>query len=205
MSVVSSIWGISATKGALLKARRELEFTERGKEILELKRDRLAGEINTLLPKLRERNKLEERILGLYEDFKVILMLYGVDSLISYSKALTEPKVKFLPKSIIGVLVPYIKIEREASIENISDPLIQIFSKKLSKLFKELLDLAVAEVKVERLALEMMDTNRKVNALEKIIIPQYKELIRYLEERILEEELQEFVRTKYIATKGKMR
>ena len=43
-----------------------------------------------------------------------------------------------------------------------------------------------------------MDTNRKVNALEKVVIPSYKATIRYIEARLSEEALQEFFVTKRV-------
>jgi vacuolar-type H+-ATPase subunit D/Vma8 len=49
---------------------------------------------------------------------------------------------------------------------------------------------------VERLATELMNTNRKVNALEKVVIPRYKATIRYIEEKLNEQALQEFFVTK---------
>ncbi len=199
-----SLQRISATKGALLRAKEQFRFIQKGKEILEMKRDRLAGEINALLPKLRERSTIERETMEIYEEYKNLLLIYGYDELLSYAKAVGGMETKFLVKSIMGVLEPHIQITTDPNLENISDPALQAFCKRFYELFKKLLDHAIAEAKVERIALELMDTNRKVNALEKIVIPRFQELIRYIEERIMEDELQEFVRTKYVATRGKM-
>lgn len=197
-----SLQRVSATKGALLRAKEQYRFIQKGKEILEMKRDRLAGEINASLPKIRERNKLELEILNIYNEYKNLLMSYGYDELFSYAKAVGSILTKFLVKSIMGVLEPEVKITSEPKFENISDPALQAFCRKFYSIFRKILELGVVEAKVERVALELMDTNRKVNALEKIVIPRFQELIRYIEERIMEDELQEFVRTKYIATRG---
>jgi vacuolar-type H+-ATPase subunit D/Vma8 len=43
-----------------------------------------------------------------------------------------------------------------------------------------------------------MMTNRKVNALERVLIPQTIELIRYIDGRLEEEALEEFFRAKRV-------
>jgi vacuolar-type H+-ATPase subunit D/Vma8 len=43
-----------------------------------------------------------------------------------------------------------------------------------------------------------MSTNRKVNALEQIVIPSIANTIRYIEGRLYEEMLEEFIRTKHV-------
>jgi len=191
----------SATKGALQRVKEQYRFIQKSKEILEMKRDRLAGEINASLPKMRERKKIEQEIMEIYEEYKRLLMAYGSEELSSYSKAIGKLEVKFLVRSLMGVPEPDIKIISDLKFQNISDPALQSFCIRFYKLFKKLLNLALVETRVEKLALELMDTNRKVNALEKIVVPQFQELIRYMEERIMEDELQEFVRIKYIVTK----
>ncbi len=191
----------SVTKGALQRVKEQYRFIQKGKEILEMKRDRLAGEINALLPKMRERKKIEQEIMEIYKEYKSLLMAYGSEELSSYSKAIGKLEVKFLVRSLMGVPEPDIKIISDPKFQNISDPALQSFCIRFYRLFKKLLSLAVVETRVEKLALELMDTNRKVNALEKIVVPQFQELIRYMEERIMEDELQEFVRIKYIVTK----
>ncbi|MCD6155073.1 MAG: V-type ATP synthase subunit D [Candidatus Verstraetearchaeota archaeon] len=191
----------SATKGALQRVKEQYRFIQKSKEILEMKRDRLAGEINASLPKMHERKKIEQEIMEIYEEYKRLLMAYGSEELSSYSKAIGKLEVKFLVRSLMGVPEPDIKIISDLKFQNISDPALQSFCIRFYKLFKKLLNLALVETRVEKLALELMDTNRKVNALEKIVVPQFQELIRYMEERIMEDELQEFVRIKYIVTK----
>jgi len=191
----------SATKGALQRVKEQYRFIQKSKEILEMKRDRLAGEINASLPKMHERKKIEQEIMEIYEEYKRLLMAYGSEELSSYSKAIGKLEVKFLVRSLMGVPEPDIKIISDLKFQNISDPALQSFCIRFYKLFKKLLNLALVETRVEKLALELMDTNRKVNALEKIVVPQFQKLIRYMEERIMEDELQEFVRIKYIVTK----
>jgi V/A-type H+-transporting ATPase subunit D len=71
-------------------------------------------------------------------------------------------------------------------------------AERLSSLTKELLDIAEAEGRIEIIAQELMMTNRKVNALEMVIIPKLVETIRYIDGRLEEETLEEFFRAKRV-------
>jgi V/A-type H+-transporting ATPase subunit D len=191
---------VSATKGALLKARQQYQFIVKGKEILEMKRDRLAGDINQSLPAIRRRAELEEELIRVYEDAKRLIATIGYDEAASYAKAIKPMKTKLLVKSIMGVPEPIVKITEEPRLEAALNPYIQDLARRLLASFLKLLEVTQVEAKVEREALELMSVNRKVNALEKILIPKFQDLIRYIEERIIEEELEEFVKNKYIFT-----
>ena len=197
---MSILGRVSATKGALLRARQQYSFILKGKEILEMKRDRLAGDINQSLPVIRKRAELEEQLIKLYEEAKKIIATIGYQEVTSYAKAIPPVKSKLLIKSIMGVPEPIVKLKGKVNVDAALNPYIQKLSRSLLEVFNELLNVTQVEAKVEREALELMSVNRKVNALEKILIPAYEELIRYIEERITEEELEEFVKTKYIIT-----
>jgi V/A-type H+-transporting ATPase subunit D len=58
--------------------------------------------------------------------------------------------------------------------------------------------MATVEASVERIAHELLTLNRKVNALEKVVIPAYSEQIRYIEDLLFDEDLEEFSRVKHI-------
>jgi V/A-type H+-transporting ATPase subunit D len=73
-------------------------------------------------------------------------------------------------------------------------------AEKQLTLIDELLNVAQIEASVERIANELMKVNRKVNALEKVIIPTYLKQIRYIEDSLFDEELEDFARIKHIQT-----
>ena len=54
------------------------------------------------------------------------------------------------------------------------------------------------EERVERIAQELGTTNRKVNALENFVIPDMKAIIKFIEDKLDEESMEELVRTKLI-------
>jgi len=197
--------GVSATRGTLLAVRQQLKFIVKGKEILEMKRDRIAGELNQLLPEVRKRISIEDKFMDAYKSFVNALIKVGIDEFRNNAKVLNYADVKLIRKLVMGVEEYDINMVSEANINAIPNPVVQDVAKKLYSAFKEMVKLAETENKIEALALDLMNTARKVNALEKIVIPMYEELVRYIEERLMEDMLEEFVRTKYVVTHKEMR
>jgi len=197
--------GVSATRGTLLAVRQQLKFIIKGKEILEMKRDRIAGELNQLLPEVRKRISIEDKFMDAYKSFVNALIKVGIDEFRNNAKVLNYTDVKLIRKLVMGVEEYDIDMVSEANINAIPNPVVQDVAKKLYSAFKDMVKLAETENKIEALALDLMNTARKVNALEKIVIPMYEDLVRYIEERLMEDMLEEFVRTKYVVTHKEMR
>jgi V/A-type H+-transporting ATPase subunit D len=98
----------------------------------------------------------------------------------------------------MGVLVPEIVAGKKPIIASITNASSCAAADKLSALIGELFEIAEAEGRIESIAQELMMTNRKVNALERVRIPQTIELIRYIDGRLEEETLEEFFRAKRV-------
>ncbi len=193
-----SMGRVAATKGVLQRLREQLRFIEKGKNVLKMKRDQLAGEINKLLPEIRRRKEVEGLFNDAYASLKYAYTLLGYDKVESASKAVELIEVRALPTSVMGVIMPDVEIIKKPDPRQV--PLTTLFfvAEKLNKAVEEVIKLAVLEAKIEQLSRELMDTNRKVNALEKVVIPAYQSLIRYIEDRLNEEALEEFFITKHV-------
>lgn len=190
--------GVSASPGVLLALREQLDFIVKGKEILEMKRDRLAGEINRLLGEVKVRNDME-RVLGdAYKLLIQVLMRKGYKNLRTMAKSVGYMDLKYSTEMVMGINLVRLDINKGIDYTAFYDPLVQALVKKFNEAFKYMIRTAEIENNIEMLALELMSTSRKVNSLEKIVIPQYRETIRYVEERLMEDALEEFVRTKHI-------
>ncbi len=187
---------VAATKGTLQKAREQLEFIERGKDVLKMKRDQLAGELNKLLGELGQRSKIEKLFIEAYDSVGYAYAVLGYDSFASAASAVDTIEVRAVPTSMMGVVMPEVELTKKTSVDQVPSPTMMKAVAKLSGAVEKAIELAVLEAKVERLALELMSTNRKVNALEKVVIPRYKAMIRYIEEKLSEQALQEFFVTK---------
>jgi H(+)-transporting ATP synthase subunit D len=195
---VSAAGRAAVSRGILLRLREQLEFTKKGQELLKMKRDHLASETNKLLSKLAERNELDRQIMEVYDNLKTAYLNIGFSNLDSQAATVNEMGVRVRPRSIMGVIVPEVIIEKKADIGSISSPSAYKAASKLNGIMEKLIQLAEAESRLESIAHELMMTNRKVNSLERVLIPGFIELIRYVEGRLEEESLEEFFRAKCV-------
>jgi len=195
---MSSLMGVSASRGALLEVRKQLQFIRKSTQILEMKRDKVASELNRLLPLLKGREEIESRFANVYRKFIRVLIDQGYEEFRSSSMVVNKIETRLQRRLIMGIEEYDVELVSPPNVEAIPNPAIKELAIEFHKVFMELLEMSVVENKIEALAYDLMNTARKVNALQKIIIPSYEELIKYIEERIMEEELSEFVRTKFI-------
>lgn len=189
---------ITATRGDLLKLRTSLKFIQSAMNVLKMKRDRLAAELNSLLHELSHRRKVEEQLGGIFTDLKVALVTLGYSNVFSEASSVPKMKVELNTISIMGVVVPKVMAKEKPSIASIENLGLYEVAKKQVTLIDELLSVAQTEASIERIACELMKINRKVNALEKVIIPTYLNQIRYVENVLFDEELEDFARIKHV-------
>ncbi len=189
---------ITATRGTLLRLRTTLRFIQSATDVLKMKRDRIAAELNGLLPQLSHRRKAEEQLIEIYTDLKIALATLGYSTVFSEALGVPKMKVEFNIISIIGAMVPKVAITEKSPIGSIQNLSLYKVAEKQRALIDELLTMARIETSIERIAYELMKVNRKVNALEKVIIPTYLNQIRYIEDVLFDEELEDFARIKHI-------
>jgi V/A-type H+-transporting ATPase subunit D len=189
---------VSATKGALQRLREQIKFTEKSKDILKMKRDQLAGEINRLLHEIQRRKEIEKMFSEAYESVKYAYAVEGYDEVSSIANATDLLEVRANPVSVMNVLMPEVEVVRKGGSKQIPSITVFVPAEKLNKAIEEAISLAVVEAKIEQLAGELMETNRKVNALEKVIMPRYISQAKYIEDRLIEEDLEEFSIMKHV-------
>jgi H(+)-transporting ATP synthase subunit D len=188
----------AVSRGILLRLREQLEFTKKGQELLKMKRDHLASETNKLLSKVAERNELDRRLMEAYESLKAAYLSLGYTGLQSQAAAVDKMEIRVRPRSIMGVMVPEVLIEKKANTNSVSSSSASQAAVELNNLMEDLIKLVEAESRLESIAHELMMTNRKVNSLERVMIPGLLELISYVEGRLEEESLEEFFRAKLV-------
>lgn len=187
----------SQTRGALVKLRSYLAFAQNGLNILELKRDRLAEELNLLLKKMKERDEAERLLLGTYDDFKDCIARIGYAGTRSQAYSSGKIKVRIVDRSIMGVLIPDINIASESLTVKLHDADLYRVFMKMSNLMKKWIEIGETEAGIERIAYDLALVNRKVNAIEKAVIPAYIKKIKYIEDFLSDEELENFVKIKH--------
>jgi len=192
--------GVRPTKGYLMEMKRRIGFIERGTEFLKLKRDHLAKELTSSIDVLKgRRSRLLENLRVAYRAVTAANISLGPIEVRSQASSLkTGLKLEVLPRAVMGVRYPFIKVETEPQITGELDITLSEAAEKVLSILDDILQLAEFEARVERIADELGKTNRKVNALENTIIPSYRRVIKFIEDKLDEESLEELVRMKLI-------
>lgn len=197
---MSSTTGIRPTKGFLMEMKRRIGFIERGTEFLKLKRDHLAKELTASIEVLKGRRRLLlENLRMAYRAVTAAYISLGPTEVRSQASSIkSRLELEVLPRSVMGVRYPFIKVEKEPQIAGELDITLSEAAEKVLAILDEIIQLAEFEARAERIADELGKTNRKVNALENTIIPGYKQIIKFIEDKLDEESLEELVRMKLI-------
>ena len=189
---------LPASRGTLVLLRRKLSLTERGKEILEMRREQLVKAIVDLINVVKRRPSVEHKLVRVLEEIARVRLARGEVEYSSLASLVSEPELDVLAVSYHGVPVPQIRVRSPPGAELLHDSELRRLSAELWEAVAELVEVVNAELALERLAAHLNYINRVVNGLERIIIPQLRETIRRLEERVEEEALEEFTRLKRV-------
>jgi len=195
-----SLAGVRYTKGFLLDLKRRLEFVKDAHDLLEMKRDQLMAELRKALERFKElRRIVEDEAEEVYRELSLLHSILGSADLETYSAYLRgRVEVRIIPRSVIGVVTPMLREIDIPDYTNLYPPQIIPLAEKTSTLMKDLARLAELEAYIENLAEDLRKTNIRVNALEKVVIPNYEETIRRVQGVLDDEMLEEVIRLKQI-------
>jgi V/A-type H+-transporting ATPase subunit D len=190
--------GIPPTKSSLLSIKEQLSIATEGLELLEQKREILVMELMRMVEevKLLERD-MEKRIGSAYGSLKEMLIRIGRESARDVSAGIRfDYNAREKESRIMGISLPTMEVEMPKMDLGYSYMGTYGSCDRTTIEFFELLKLVVrmAEIRtiVWRLAREVRKTQRRVNALEKIVIPDAVETKRYIES-VLEEREREVI------------
>ena len=195
------------TKANLMKCEEMLEFSLKGFELLDKKRNILIQEMMTLVDRAK---KIQVQInIGFkeaYESLENANILMGSSNVEQISEAIIQEKdYKILLISVMGVEIPKFKYNKEKPHANYSffrtNASFDNAVLKFNELKYMIYELAEVETSVYKLAEEIKKTKKRANALEKIRIPRYESLIKEIEEILEEKEREDFFRLKMIKNK----
>jgi V/A-type H+-transporting ATPase subunit D len=196
---------VAPTKSNYLELSDQLSVAKEGYELLEEKRQILVLE---LMSRLGEAKRIEKEVhvksTAAQDILRQAVMTVGSAGLQRLALGLsTSHQVEIVPRRFMGLDLPTLEPQhpKEEGIPfNYSDHALIV--DELTRRFRELLrvtdKLAEIENSILRLAREVKKTQRRVNALEKVFIPDYDETIRYITESLEEKERDEFVIMKMI-------
>jgi V/A-type H+-transporting ATPase subunit D len=195
---------VSPTRSNLLRLREQLSQARAGHALLEHKREVLTEELLVMIQDAEATDAEAQRRFGAaYASLFEVRMRMGSDRLQWASLArVAEMQSEVALHSIMGVPVPLVQVTVDPlplpySLGDTSAVLDEARARWLA--VAELLGrLAETATAVWRLATELRKTQRRVNALEFVLIPQVEETLRYIAETLEEQEREAFVRAKRV-------
>jgi V/A-type H+/Na+-transporting ATPase subunit D len=186
---------VPTTKSNLLRLKEHFGFIKSGHEVLDQKRQILLEELIEVFRQAGQlRRDVEAMLQNLYGALRAAELAGGRAAL--EAEALAAPEAHRLvlrERSAMGVIVPRLELQVAAGPEPVAAPgWASAAAARVRRLVRESLPLLVrlAEIEVSclRLAAELQKTKRKVNALENIFIPEYRETIHFIEGSLEEKE-----------------
>jgi V/A-type H+-transporting ATPase subunit D len=198
---------IAPTKSNLIRVREQLAIATEGYELLEQKREILVMELMHKVEqvKLLERG-MDERVATAYPALKRMLVVVGrerADRLsknIRYQFDLREKQVTAAGMKLPGLEVRLPAMELKYSPANsfaeCDETVLEFF-----ELLKIITELAAVRTIAWRLAREVRKTQRRVNALEKMVIPTARETKTYIEAALEEKDRDAFFSSKLLKRK----
>lgn len=195
---------VNPTRIELIRLKRSLRVAEKVHDILEDKRDVLLRRLDEVIEQARKGR--EELWTPLTEAYRALFDSYlKMGPLTLESVALTTPiriDATVNIRTIVDVDVPTLQVtEKEVGVTygfadtNVSlDETTRLMRRLLPTIFKA----AEAENAIFRLANELERTQRLINALEYVIIPQYRDSIKFISSTLEERAREDFVKLKHV-------
>jgi len=192
------------TKTNLLRLKTDLQFARQGYELLDQKRNILIIELLSLVDQTADfQSRVEKALAQAYEALEETVFDMGrlrVQYLSGAVHISTDIAVR--SRRVMGVSLPVIETEFQEHGPYYSPMGNSFWIDSALSFFKDVLHLLgkLAELKISvlRLANEVKKTIRKVNALDKIAIPNLRETVHYIESRLEENERDMFVLMKMV-------
>ena len=185
---------LAPTKTNLFKLRDELKFARQGYELLDQKRKILINELLALVDQCVDyQSQIDERLARAFSAYERGVLQVGRLKVHNIAAAINiSTSIAIGKRRVMGVALPVVSTEfsehppyfsPQGTTFHIDDALISF--KEALKMMGHLAELKIS---VLRLAAEVHKTIRKVNALERIAIPDLEETVKYIEGRLEENE-----------------
>jgi V/A-type H+-transporting ATPase subunit D len=198
---------LAPTKTNLINLRKELGFAELGYELLDQKRNILIIELLNLVDQAVDyESRVAAALSGAYQDLEEAVLRMGRLGVRSAGKAVTlETEISITQRRVMGVRLPVVTTEFIDNPPYFSPTntnfRIDLALKRFSEALEILGKLAELKISIVRLASEVRKTIRKVNALEKIAIPELHETVKNIQDRLEENDRDMFVLMKMVKSR----
>jgi V/A-type H+-transporting ATPase subunit D len=195
---------IAPTKTNLIRLHEDLKFASLGYDLLDQKRNILVVELLSLVDQAVDfQGRITEALKEAYSTLQEAVLRMGKVRVQQITAAVNiEVDIRLSTRRVMGVTLPVVDTDFKENAPFFSPTGTSFRVDSSLKSFKGVLQLMgkLAELKISllRLADEVRKTIRKVNALEKIAIPDLKETVSYIENRLEENERDMFVLMKMV-------
>jgi V/A-type H+/Na+-transporting ATPase subunit D len=198
---------VAPTRSNLIRMKKELQFAKEGYEILDRKREVLTTELVRVAHEAEVLQQEVWKLLGPgYSALQKARLTLGSDQLEWAALAASKTvDVHVKMRGIMGVAIPVIESSGEPQQMLFSPGGTNASLDEASATFREVLiripQLSMLVTMVWRLAGELRKTQRRVNALQHIFIPNYEETVAFIVSSLEEREREEIFRLKWLKTK----
>ncbi len=200
---------VNPTRMELKKLKARLSTAVRGHKLLKDKSDEMVRRFTLYI---KENKRLREEVeSALSSTMKQFSIARSVTSSFEVETAFSMPSVAVKAEceieSVMGVDVPKVSLVQEKRADGLPYTYSEITGEAdysvqmVSDLLPKMLELAEVEKTVRMLADEIERNKRRVNALEYVMIPQLQETIKYIKDKLDENERAAVVRL--MKVKGK--
>jgi V/A-type H+-transporting ATPase subunit D len=198
---------VPPTRSNLLRIRQDLELAREGYEILDKKREVLTVELMRLA---HDAERLQRQVWDLLSAAYLALqgakLTMGQEHVEWAALAVNKTvEVEIRSRGVMGVPIPMVKAHGEPpempySLGDTTATLDEA-SIAFRQVLNEIPELSELMTSVWRLARELRKTQRRVNALQYIFIPDYEDTVDFIESALEEREREETFRLKRLKTK----
>lgn len=199
---------VAPTRSNLLRIKQDLQFAREGYEILDRKREVLAKELVQLANDAEKvQEQIEELMTAAYRALEKAELTMGAERIEWASLSINKTvEVQVKQRGVMGITLPVIDARGEPPEMPYSLGDTPAALDEASAVFREVLshipELSRLVTSVWRLAVEMRKTQRRVNALQYIFIPDYEQTIVYIQSSLEEREREDTFRLKLLKVRA---
>lgn len=198
---------IAPTKANLMTAQVALDFSKKGYELLDKKRNVLIREMMSFMDRSKViQQKMQKIFKEAYEALIMANITIGINEVNEVAESIPQAtEFTILTQSVMGVEIPQIKYEKRELEPYYSfyhtNTALDIALMEFHQVKYLLYELAEIEDSVYKLATEIKRTQKRTNALKNIQIPKYEALVKMISEMLEEKEREDFFRLKVLKKK----
>lgn len=199
------------TRSELLERRGQIKLAEQGMDLLKQKRDALLIEFMGVMDETLRLSEALQRAVS--EAQYSLAVAKAVDGTVALRSAGMATKgavvVEMSGTRIMGVPVPVVtkgespirsSFTRGYSVTGVSSR-VDESADKFERILDVIIEYADIETRLKRLGEEIQKTNRRVNALEQVTIPQLREQVTYIRQTLDERAREDLFRLKKVKKK----